>query len=84
MACVTGASSSDSINERLRHDPLVGIMANVKSNFARRGGFVLLLQVALLDSDRMNGKQHISTNDGQPWRQSVKYIANVEVRRAKI
>lgn len=30
MACVTGASSSDSINERLRHDPVVGIMANVK------------------------------------------------------
>jgi hypothetical protein len=44
MACVTGASSSDSINERLRHDPLVGIMANVKSNIARRRGFVLLLQ----------------------------------------
>lgn len=64
MACVTGASSSDSMNDRLRHDPEVGIMANVKTIVARCSGFVLLLGVALSDESRMHGKQHISTNDG--------------------
>lgn len=41
IACVTGASSSDSINERLRHDLLVGIMANCETDYRTSRRFVL-------------------------------------------